>query len=206
MNPITKKQKKQPFLFGDLIQFILTSYNSTVWDPQPNPHQNTLGTNFPGSPGSSNHLYPSTSHPLSRPNVPNPSPSETKQKTGCRWLVSKGKELGRVGWVWLGLVGFGFFETTKTKTKKLFFQKVIYSWSVDTIQQKLTWFPPQPRTPQKEEKIPSLGNVNFQGFFKRSNPQQNATHLCPLDFNGLKIPPKKRPVKSWATKKNWQIE
>lgn len=119
--------------------------------------------------------------------------NETKQKTGCRWLVSKGKELGRVGWVWLGWV---FFETTK-----------LYIVDQLTPSNK-NWHGSLRNSgpPKKKRRFPVWGMLIFRGFFKRSNPQQNATHLCPLDLNGLKIPPKKRPVKSWATKKKWQIK
>ena len=118
------------------------------------------------------------------------------------WLARERNLVGLVGsgWVW-------FFLKQQGKQQRNCSFKKLYIVDQLTPSNK-NWHGSLRNSgpPKKKRRFPVWGMLIFRGFFKRSNPQQNATHLCPLDLNGLKIPPKKRPVKSWATKKKWQIK
>ena len=78
-NQKSPPQKKSCVFFffwgggGDLTSNFSSKLTTPLFGPSP----------FPGSrPASSNHLYPSTSHPLWRPTVRNPSPDVMKQAVG----------------------------------------------------------------------------------------------------------------------------
>ena len=183
-------------------------------------------------PASSNLLYPSTSHPLSRPNVPNPSPETKKtepvaggwlarERTGSlvrppRWpsptiaLGSNAIVKVCTGVSWIGFCSHKSKE--KTKETVLFFNN---SWSKHHPTKTDMVHSGTPFSPQKEEKIPILGNVSFQGIFQEVQPTTkcNKMRLCPstccricryLDFNGLKflenhLQKVEQPKKDWQT-------
>lgn len=168
INPITKKQKKTTFFMVTSSNFS-TNYNSTVWDLQPNPPSGRCSLSIQPSQKPTCVIKPPV--PLDKP------PSfEAKRAESIAW--NEKTEPVAVGWLARERTGsafpnnsfgvfrhrpkvcwgilLGFFSRKAKKNQRNWFFKITVDQN--TIQQKLTWFTPEPRTRQKEEKIPILGS------------------------------------------------